>query len=169
MMFRGCSYEREVMQALSAGHWPNSCGAELHAHVEGCASCRDLVLVTQTFQAARSESVQARPVESGSLLWWRAQLRRRNAAAKSISRPITIAQIFAWGITVVAAVIFVASQYHHGLNWASWWAELTPARALHFAPANADKPDWNLLLLIPGIGTLALVGGLLVYLASEKS
>jgi hypothetical protein len=170
MTFRTCSYEKELAQALKDGHWPQGCLPELRAHVETCGTCSDLVLVSQTFQHARSESERALPVDSSpSLLWWRAQLRRRDAATERVSRPITIAQTFAWFVTVLVGVVFVVSQYRHGLRWASWWSELLPPRATHFIPAGSAPVDWNLPLLISGCALLALLSGLVVYLASEKS
>lgn len=170
MTFRACSYEKELAQALKDGHWPQSCGAELRAHVEACDKCGDLVLVTQTFQLARRESERAAPAGgSPSLLWWRAQLRRRNAAAERVNRPITIAQTFAWFVTLLVGVVFVASQYRQGLRWASWWSELAPGRALHILSSGAGMAGWNPLLLISGFAVLALLSGVVVYLASEKS
>jgi hypothetical protein len=170
MTFRACSWEKELAQALKDGHWPQGCGAELRAHVDGCDKCGDLVLVTQTFQLACMESEQATPVGgSSSLLWWRAQLRRRNAAAERISRPITVAQTFAWLVTVLVGVIFIVSQYRHGLGWASWWSELAPGRVFHVLTSGSGFAGWNSLLLISGFGVLALLSGLVVYLASEKS
>ena len=168
MMFRTCSYEAELTQAMKDGHWPEGCGPELRAHVDGCSGCSDLVLVTQTFQHARSESEHAILGGSPSLLWWRAQLRRRNAAGQRVSRPITIAQTFALFVYVLLGVVFIASQYRHGLHWASWWSELVPSRAQHFLPVGSGQVDWNLLLLISGFGMLALLSGLVVYLASDK-
>ena len=168
MTFRTCSYEVELTQALKDGHWPEGCGSELRAHVDRCGSCRDLVLVTQAFQGARRESEQLMPSGSASLLWWRAQLRRRNAATERVSRPITIAQTFALFVYVLVAVIFAASQYNHGLHWASWWSELAP-RAVHFLPDISGKVDLNSFLLISGLGVVALLSGLVVYLASENS
>jgi hypothetical protein len=172
MTFRTCSFEREIAQALKDGHWPDGCGAELRAHVRTCDNCSDLVLVTQTFQGARSESERAAlvaPLCSPSLLWWRAQLRRRNAATERVSRPITIAQTFAWFVVGLVGLVFVASQYHHGVQWASWWAEFAPPPALHLLSNGSGALDWNRLLLISGFGVLALLSGLVVYLASDKS
>jgi hypothetical protein len=126
-------------------------------------------LVTQTFQRARTESERAAPCGSPSLLWWRAQLRRRNAAAERVSRPITIAQTFAWFVTVLVGVVFVASQYSHGLHWASWWSEFVPPRAFHLLPFGSGQVGWNLVLLISGFAVLALLSALVVYLAAEKS
>jgi hypothetical protein len=168
MILRACSFEREVTQALKDGHWPEGCAPELRAHVDACANCSDLVLVTRTFQRARGDS--AREVSGGSpeLLWWRAQLRRRRAATERVNRPITIAQTFAWLVAVLITTVFVASQYNHGLHWASWWPEITPGRALHLLATGPAKLDWNLLLL-PCVGAFVLLSGLVVYLVSEKS
>lgn len=168
MTFRTCSYEIELTQALKDGHWPEGCGTELRAHVYGCGSCRDLVLVTQAFQDARRGSEQLVPSGSASLLWWRAQARRRNAATERVSRPITIAQAFAVFVYVLMVVVLAASQYSHGLHWASWWSELAP-RTVHFLPDISGKVDLNSFLLISGLGVVALLSGLVVYLASEKS
>src|SRR5271167_4467716 len=133
MNFRTCSFERELAQALKDGHWPRGCSTELRDHVKACASCGELVLLTRTFQRARNESMrEAVPGSPGagspSLLWWRAQLRRRNAATERVSRPITIAETFALVVYVFVGVVLVASQYRHGLKWSSWWAEITPSR-----------------------------------------
>ena len=168
MTIRTCAYEKEVRQALKDGHWPAGCLPELREHVQKCGSCSDLVLVTEALQLARENSTQEVPPTS-SLLWWRAQLQRRRAAAEQVSRPITVAQTFAWTVSVLAAAVFAVSQYHHGLRWANWWSEVAPLRLFHLAPIAAQTLDWNRFLLIPTIGALALVGGVVVYLVSEKS
>lgn len=167
MMFPNCSFEKEILQALRDGHWPDGCSPELRAHVESCANCRDLVLVTRAFQRARSESVQQPPEGSPGLIWWRAQLRRRNAAEQSISKPITVAQVFAWTVTLIVFVAFVAAEFRDGLHWASQSAAATLSYFSHLFPP-ATKLDWNLLLFIPGLGLLALVSGVVLYLVSGK-
>jgi hypothetical protein len=168
MMFRSCPYEKEVMQALKAGHWPDGCDRELRAHVETCASCSDLVLVTGIFQQARIESVREAQPGFAGLLWWRAQLRSRNLATQKISAPITVAQIFAWLVTLLSMVVLVASQYRHGLHWASWWSELTPSHTLHALLLAASKLDWNLVLVAPSLGALILLSGVVVYLVTAR-
>src|SRR5579859_8286655 len=164
-----CSFEKEVIQALKDGHWPEGCSQELRGHVAACAPCSDLVLVTQAFQRVRSESSHQELPGSPGLLWWRAQLRRRNAATEQIGRPITIAETFALMVTVVLGIGFIASQYNHGLRWASWWSEVTVSRALHLVSMGSAAMNGNLSLLLPGLGMLALIGGLVVYLVTEKS
>jgi hypothetical protein len=168
-MFRTCAYEKEVTQAVKDGHWPDGCAAELRAHVAACASCGDLVLVTGTFQRARSESMQEAPLGSTSLLWWRAQLRQRAAATERVSRPVTVAQGFAWLVTLIVAAVLVTSQYNHGLRWASWWASVNFSRVFHLLSLGVGMFDGNLTLMIPILSALALFSGLVVYLASGKS
>jgi hypothetical protein len=169
MIFRPCPYEQNVTQALKAGHWPDGCDRELRAHVEACSSCGDLVLVAGVFQQARIESLGETQPGFAGLLWWRAQLRSRNVAAKKMSAPITVAQIFAWLVTVLSMAVLVASQYRHGLHWESWWSELAPSHALHALSLAAAKLDWNLVLMAPSLGILILLSGVVLYLVSARS
>ena len=75
-----CSRKDEVRDVLAQGHWPEACEVELRTHVEGCRACGEMVMLTESFRAAREDAAaMARPVPA-SLVWWRAQLRRRQAA-----------------------------------------------------------------------------------------
>ena len=127
------------------------------------------MLVTQTFCEARTQSAAEPISDSPGLLWWRAQLRRRYAVTETVTRPVTIAQTFALAINLVVAAVFVAWQYNHGMHWARWWPEVMPTRLLHFLSDASIKPDWNPVLVISTLGAFAVLSGLLVYLASEKS
>ncbi|HLZ40841.1 MAG TPA: hypothetical protein VKQ11_07760 [Candidatus Sulfotelmatobacter sp.] len=169
MRFRGCSAEKELAQALKNGHWPEGCTEELRAHVAACSACSDLALVNLAFRKARSESAHEAPSVSSGLLWWRAQLRRRNAAAEQVTRPITIAQLFAWTINLFVLALFIVWQYGHGLRWASWCSDVRVSRALHLFSTTVAKLDWNSLLFVPSLGALALLSLLVVYLVAEKS
>ena len=169
MTFRTCPYEKDIAQTLKDGHWPAGCTPELRTHVAACTGCRDLVLVGEAFQLAKKECAQETPSTSPGLLWWRAQLRRRNAAAQKITRPITIAQTFAFMLTLLVAAIFAAWQYDHGLRWGAWWSDDTLTRALHLVSAGFGLVQGNVLLLVAPLGVLALFGGLVLYLVSAKS
>ena len=167
MTFRACSYEKEVRDALHRGHWPAACTPELRNHVQGCGSCSDLVLVTEAFQQARQHSSDPPNIPAG-LVWWRAQLRRRRAAAEKVSAPLTIAQTFAWTISVVVGIGFFASQYQHGLRWGTWRPEMA-LQGFHLPTLANTNLDWSLVVLLPTLGALALVAGVVVYLVAEKS
>jgi hypothetical protein len=168
---RPCSHENEIKALLDLGAWPHGCPPELRAHVETCASCKDLVLVTVAFKKARADAGAKATAGSAGAIWWRAQLRRRNAAVELIGKPILGAQIFALSMNLVLALGLVVSQARHGVAWLTWLERLTQARTLHLEmlwPAALFDSSWSLYLLISALGTLALVGGLVVYLGSEK-
>jgi hypothetical protein len=127
------------------------------------------VLVTENLQRARAEAAGVAPLPRAGLLWWRAQLRRRNANLERISRPVQGAQIFALAVTLLAAAGFVVAEVPHDSSWWTWLEELP--HALHFEallPATLLRPTGGLWLLVPALATLALLGGVAVYLGSEK-
>jgi hypothetical protein len=159
MSFRGCAWETEITQALSAGHWPNASGLELRTHVETCPRCSDLVLVTETIPRARTASVLAEHPMSPSWLWWRAQLRRRNYAAEQMSQPISFANTFAWLVSGLLTVVFVMSQYQHGLGWGLWWSQINAAHVLSLWSLAVGHLQWKLYLVIPIVGVLLLLSG----------
>jgi hypothetical protein len=177
MILRSCPHEKEVADLLARGHYPQACTPELRTHLDACRSCADLLLVTRAFQAARVQTAAAANLPSPGLLWWRAQLRRRNAAVERIGKPILGAQIFALSVGIIFAIGLLATQATHGLHWLAWldgisldglgWPSQMPQTpALHLdALFNSGV---SLLVLIPILATLVLLGGVAVYFASEK-
>jgi hypothetical protein len=168
-----CSHEKEVSSLVQGGQWPAGCAAELREHVAGCRVCSDLVLVTSAFRAAKASSMGTAALNSPGLLWWRAQLRKRNAAVERVSKPFFGAQIFALAIYVLAAAGFVVSQAQHGLRWLEWLAELPQSKAFHLEVllplTNATgKLEWNWMTVLPSVALLALLSGVIVYFATDK-
>jgi len=170
-MLNPCSREKEVAELLRRGQWPAACASELRDHVSACRSCGGLVLVAGAFLHARAESAGAARIGSPSALWWRAQLRRRNAALERIGKPFLGAQIFALLINLLVVVGLLASQARQGLSWLSWLEQLPEAYSLHLDNLGQSallNPGWSLMVLIPALATLALLGGVVIYLASER-
>jgi hypothetical protein len=173
MTFSGCSGEKELAVVLAKGQWPHACPEELRIHVSACRSCADLVLVTGTFQSARNSSIDSAHLPSPGVLWWRAQLRRRNQAIERVGKPILFAQVFALSMILLLGLGLVAYQARHGLNWLSWPGQLPQVQfgsldlpALSLSSLFAS--GWSLTLLIPVLATVAVLGGVVVYLGSEK-
>ena len=171
MTLSPCIREKEVKELLARGGWPQTCSPELLVHLSGCRACGDLVLVTETFKRARADAAGAAKLGSAGALWWRAQLRRRNAAVERVGRPIFGAQIFALSVSLFIAVGFLTFQARDGLNLLSWLKHHPEALALHLEvlwPSALFSSGWSLALLIPVFATLALLSGVVVYLALEK-
>ena len=175
MMLRTCPREKEVREMQALGQWPQACPPELRAHVEACRSCGELVLVTSAFQQARNEATDAAKMGSPGLLWWRAQLRRRNAAVERIGKPILGAQIFALAVYGVLAVGFVVWQARSGFGWLTRLEGLPQAAALDLDSfwgslwsSAVSGSVWTPMVMLSVAAALALLGGVVVYLASEK-
>jgi hypothetical protein len=168
-----CPREKEVKGLVERGQWPVAAETtpELRAHVSGCRSCNELVMLTMAFRQARAEAAGEARIGSPGVLWWRAQLRRRNEAVERISRPILGAQIFALAVFVVLAVGVVVWQARDGVAWLARVQQLPQAAELHLGTLwtyALTGSGWNWIVLLPAIATLAILGGVVVYLAAEK-
>ena len=167
---KSCPHEAEVQAILRQGHWPEACDPEFRKHVQTCRTCSEQLLVLHAFHTARAQTMQAARVDHPNLLWWRAQLRRRNEALQRVGRPITTAQIFALCISILAAAALLRSQLGKGFNWSSWLPQSSSAS--HFDALSfftSVSADWGLLLLLTGLGTVLLLSAVVVYLASDRT
>jgi hypothetical protein len=169
MILNSCAHENEVTQLLERAGGLSACSPELRAHLSACRSCGDLALVTESFQRARAETVSAARLGSPGTLWWRAQLRRRNAAVERIGKPILGAQIFALAINLIVLAGLLASQARRGLAWLTSLEQLTLTSTLHLWPSALLHAGGSLTALTLTAGAaLALLGGVAVFLATEK-
>jgi hypothetical protein len=169
MTFGMCDREMEVAEALRAGHWPDAAPEELRGHVSACTACSQRVVLAQAFRRERAIASAEPRLESPGALWWRAQLRRRNAALERISRPILGAQVFAVAVALAGAIMFLASQARQGLGWFAWIVEAP--RALHFqvlVPESMQNATGGALLLGGLLAVVAILGGFAAYASSDK-
>jgi hypothetical protein len=159
-----CAREREVTEQLRRGYWPDASSPELRAHVESCRICSDVVLLTRVFAAARAETTPKVRLESAGALRWRAQLRRRYAAIEAVGRPILGAQVFALAVSLVVAAAVLVWQ---GSTLKAWFSDLP--RALHLdALMPGAISQSGMWVVLPVLATAVLLGGVVVYLATEK-
>ncbi len=166
MIPRSCPREREVAAQVQRGQWPAGCAEDLCRHVNGCRACNELVLVMQAFQRARAESMSAPFPGSAGVLWWRAQLRRRNAAVEQIAKPILGAQIFAFVVTIAIAAVLVFTQARSGLHWFLWLRQLGESPNLHLEDlwsSALTMPEWGLMVLVFGLAAVAVLGGFVLF------
>lgn len=171
-MLRGCPRESELSGLLAHGQWPQAATPELRDHVHGCRACGDLALVKDAFQQARAETIRdSQPIGSAGVLWWRAQLRRRRAAVERVGRPLLNAQIFALAVSLLAAIGFAGLEARHGIGWLDWLQGLPHSATTQFADLSSAgffNSGWFWLLAVSAAATLALLAGVVAYLAAEK-
>lgn len=151
-----CLQQERVTAAVQAGQWPDACDPELRAHVEGCQTCKDVVLVVRALRQSRNAAIQAPHLPSPGLLWWRAQIRRRNVAIERVTRTVAVAEAVAVLLVVVAAIALIEWQHQHLAGWlSSVWGPL----------ANVVQVPGLLML---GVSTLVIFGGVAMYLFKAK-
>jgi len=168
MMPGECKRRDEVASMVRMGHWPAGCTEELRAHIAGCGRCSEWILLTQSFQSVRSESMSQAPEGSAFLLWWKAELRRRDAALKSVGRPAVIGPGLALVVSLVAALGFLAAGRAQLQTWFAAGGGPDLFAALKDIPSLFGSM-WTggSLLLAAGLAAVALLGGV-VYFASDK-
>jgi hypothetical protein len=153
-----CPLLDELRRVLHNGHWPAASSPELRAHVGTCTQCSQEVLLTTTLRQARAHAVAAARPISPSLIWWKAQARRRHAAVERAIRPLIAAQIFALVIVLATAGALLARHWHTILGSAS----AAPASVSDTIGAFGAAP------LIAAAVLLTTLGGVALYLTTER-
>ena len=159
MRFGTCSHEKEVGELLRGGQWPAGCGADLRAHVVGCGKCSELVFLRTAVQGLRAGDMAAARLEAPGVIWWRAQLRKRNAALVQVARPLKAAQMFAMAVVISFAAGFGVSELRHSSEW------MTRIEAISLGPVFSG---WGLVIAGMGLVGVGLLGAAVVYLASDR-
>src|SRR5262245_46483639 len=96
-MIAECQREQDVLELLAEGQWPERAEAELRSHVTTCRVCSDLVAVVSAVTESHTSDdfAQRSRIPSSAVMWWKAQMRARQEAAREAARPITVAQVVA--------------------------------------------------------------------------
>jgi hypothetical protein len=144
---------------LALGHWPEAATPKVRAHVAGCKSCSALVVVEMAMRAGRVESIAKARLEPAGLVWWRAQLRKRQEAMTRVSRPIWGAQMFAVVISFCVAAGVGIWQAMYGTGVKTW------LQGPQGIASVSMREEW---MLGVGVGVLLAMGGLVVYLTVEQ-
>jgi hypothetical protein len=154
-----CGREQELIDALTSARWPERCGADLRTHVASCGACADTLAVALPLLTDGEAAYGSARVPSSGIVWWRAQMRARQEAARAASRPITVVQAVAFACG--AALVVTATSWALPLaqGWGNW------ARALAGAAA-ADAPALSSLQSLAPSGLLPwIVLGVWIALA----
>lgn len=155
-MISECGREQDLLDALSARRWPERCEEELCAHVASCAVCADLVDVASAFLDDRESAWREARVPPSGVVWWRAQLRAREEAARAAGRPLAFIQGVAASLAVwlvVALVRTVPASYVSVFR--AWLREALPDVAI-------TVPDVARLTAALPLSVILLVGAWLL-------
>ena len=164
-----CQFEQELLDAVAARRWPNRADAQLRAHVAQCALCSDVAEIAGAFfedrECARAEAV----VPPASAMWWRAQIRAREEAARVAARPLLIVQAVATAVAAMVAIALApaASTWVRGslttLGGSEFWAL---PRDVSFSWILSAAAYTTLPLI--AVGVWVVLAPVVVYLALDE-
>jgi len=127
-----CARETEVLDSIAFGRWPARC-PELVAHAASCEICADVVDVARALHADRDDLCREAHLPAAGMVWWRATIRARAEAARTVTQPISILQ------GVAAACIAGAAAGLVTVAWQSWhWLDRIGELGLQLASRRAD-------------------------------
>jgi hypothetical protein len=158
-----CVRESELLDSLTEGRWPETCDQELRAHVASCAICADIAAVALPLLSDRHAAVQTAEVPSSAIVWWRAQMRARQEAARVAARPISVVQ----GIAAVAAMVLAVALIMNFAPLVASALSLPEVPALPTLPSLSSLVPTTVLglLIVGAIGIWLLLGPIAIYFA----
>jgi hypothetical protein len=164
-MKTACVREQDVLDMLAANRWPAGCEPHLEEHLQTCGICADLLAAAGALLEEHESAWNEARVPPSTLVWWRAQVRAREEAAREAARPIAFAQ----GIAASCAVWLAVSLLRSFPPPASDWRALMARAARHAPDVSA------VAALIPGglplvivIGASLLLTPIMVLLALRE-
>ena len=125
---RDCRREAEVLEAVALDR--------LHLvreHLDTCASCAEVATVARALRIDLEAGCREAHVPSAGVVWWRATIRARAEAARTVSQPITWAQGVAGACAVGLAVGF------GGVGWR--WLQTFTSAADFMVRLDARRDD----------------------------
>lgn len=165
-----CTREQDVLDAVAAGRWPERCEAELQAHIDECRICQDVATVVAAISQERDDAWESGAVPPSSLVWWRAQIRAREEAARIAERPIAVAQ----GAALVCLAAVAVAVVPLALPWVRLIAASAADLAAWLTPrAAAVSSAFTLvtgtaLPLLPFVAAWILLAPIVLYLALSE-
>ena len=150
-----CPRESDVLDAVASEKWPHRVAPELAVHVASCAVCSDIAAVATAIRTAHEVAWRDAAIPSSGQVWWRADMRARQEAIRTASRPIAIAQ---------AAAVLVAVALAGAAGWIAWtWTRQEPS-SFDIGNASARAMTSPLALsLVVALFALAVIAPLAFY------
>jgi hypothetical protein len=156
-MITECAREPEVLEAVAFGRWPGHC-ADLAVHAASCAICADLVDVARALHDDRDALCREAQPPAAGMVWWRATIRARADAARTVTQPISALQGIA-GACVVGAAAGLVTVAWQSMHWVDRFGELAvqlQSRRAEIATASTLAGGHSLPILLAVAAGLVL-------------
>jgi hypothetical protein len=182
-----CPHEADVLMMVTTGQWPDRAPAELREHAATCSLCADVALIAQVIdedadlirgRSRKNEaSMPAPQLPSAGTVWWRAQLRARQDAAKAVGRPITVAQGALLAVVggVAGAVFGATTGWFQSVLQRGWGGIKVAASTIHLpalpslAVDTTGLADYRAGFIIIGIGAALAMAVVMWALREDRT
>lgn len=163
-----CAREAEALEIVLTGGWPSCAGDELRAHVEACPVCADVVAIAAAMQEEHTLALQQAHVPTAGLVWWRAELRARQEAARKAARPMTLVQGVA-GACLVAALLTITGLFSPWLRSqvSDWMPRPSAWPTVDSTALVALAAPWGTTLLL-ALGVWLVLVPIAIYMAFSR-
>ena len=111
MRLVGCEQERAVVAASRSDQWDEA----LRSHIRECEVCKEALRIAQWFESQVPAAAPRLP-DAGQV-WWRAQIRSRQAAAERATEPVRMAQRVSVLCALTAIIVLLARHAAHLERW----------------------------------------------------
>jgi hypothetical protein len=101
-----CPRESEILEAVAFGRLP-----QVREHLDTCASCAEAAAIAGALRRDHAAALGEAHVPSAGAVWWRATIRARAEAARTVSQPITMLQGVAGACAVGLAAAFAGGAW----------------------------------------------------------
>jgi hypothetical protein len=154
-----CIQEENVLRAAAEDRWTDA----LRRHVTECADCNAAASAAPWMTRFSRISDREHILPDPSVVWLKAQLLKGTADLARVSRPITIAQLFAY--------FAVAAGWAAVLTWKwtalqAWLSSFTP-RGLVTTAARAESLSLSFFAIVFVLASMTVMLALHTILAEE--
>jgi len=101
-----CPRESDVLEAVAFGRLP-----QIREHLDICASCAEVAAIAGVLRQDHTATIREAHVPSAGTVWWRATIRARAEAARTVSQPITMLQGIAGACAVGLTAAFAGGTW----------------------------------------------------------
>lgn len=160
-----CDREQDVLDAMAGGRWPGQCDEDLRAHVNACGTCRDLADVATALLSDQETACSEARVPPAGVVWWRAQLRAREDAARAAGRPVAFIQGVAASVAVwLLIALYRALPVEYVAEWRAWLTEFVPNATLTMSDVSRVAAAVPLVVLLT-VGVWLVLAPIAIYFA----
>ena len=101
-----CPREAEILEAVAFGRLPQA-----REHLDACASCAEAAAIADALRLDHAATLREARVPSAGAVWWRATIRARAEATRTVSQPITMLQGIAGACAVGLTAAFAGGTW----------------------------------------------------------